>query len=136
MTMVSSSSSSDWNCSFGFASQSKPNYSFSSKARETDHNVVISRSLLVEDQETPHTTLCTSVQDSCILSAIDVRIVKVGDRFLLAPKNNFEMIDVETGNSENGNTQINFKNNFNPVEKKFVIKGAYSILMKSKNTEE
>lgn len=51
-------------------------------------------------------------------------------------KNNFEMVEVEMGNSENGNTQITFKNNFNPEEKKFVIKGAYSILMKSKNTEE
>lgn len=51
-------------------------------------------------------------------------------------KNNFEMVDVEIGNSENGNTQITFKNNFTPEEKKFVIKGAYSILMKSKNTEE
>jgi cobalt-zinc-cadmium efflux system membrane fusion protein len=51
-------------------------------------------------------------------------------------KNNFEMVDVEIGNSENGNTQITFKNNFNPEQKQFVIKGAYSILMKSKNTEE
>jgi cobalt-zinc-cadmium efflux system membrane fusion protein len=51
-------------------------------------------------------------------------------------KNNFEMVEVEIGNSENGKTQITFKNNFNPEEKKFVIKGAYSILMKSKNTEE
>jgi cobalt-zinc-cadmium efflux system membrane fusion protein len=51
-------------------------------------------------------------------------------------KNNFEMVEVETGNSENGNTQITFKNNFNPEQKQFVIKGAYSILMKSKNTEE
>jgi len=51
-------------------------------------------------------------------------------------KNNFEMVEVETGNSENGITQITFKNNFNPEQKQFVIKGAYSILMKSKNTEE
>ena len=51
-------------------------------------------------------------------------------------KNNFEMVEVEMGNSENGITQITFKNNFNPEQKQFVIKGAYSILMKSKNTEE
>ena len=51
-------------------------------------------------------------------------------------KNNFEMVEVEIGNSENGITQITFKNNFNPEQKQFVIKGAYSILMKSKNTEE
>ncbi len=51
-------------------------------------------------------------------------------------KNNFEMIEVETGNSENGKTQITFKSNFSPEQKQFVIKGAYSILMKSKNTEE
>ena len=51
-------------------------------------------------------------------------------------KNNFEMVEVEIGNSENGNTQITFKNNFNPEQKPFVIKGAYSILMKSKNTED
>lgn len=51
-------------------------------------------------------------------------------------KNNFEIVEVEIGNSENGITQITFKNNFNPEQKQFVIKGAYSILMKSKNTEE
>ena len=51
-------------------------------------------------------------------------------------KNKFEMVEVETGNSENGSTQIIFKNNFNPEGKLFVTKGAYSILMKSKNTEE
>jgi cobalt-zinc-cadmium efflux system membrane fusion protein len=51
-------------------------------------------------------------------------------------KNNFEMVEVEIGNIENGNTQITFKNNFNPEQKPFVIKGAYSILMKSKNTED
>lgn len=51
-------------------------------------------------------------------------------------KNKFEMVEVEIGNSENGSTQIIFKNNFNPEGKSFVTKGAYSILMKSKNTEE
>lgn len=51
-------------------------------------------------------------------------------------KNKFEMIEVETGNSENGSTQIIFMNNFNPEAKQFVTNGAYSILMKSKNTEE
>ena len=51
-------------------------------------------------------------------------------------KNKFEMTEVETGNSENGITQIIFKNNFNPEGKAFVTKGAYSILMKGKNTEE
>jgi membrane fusion protein, heavy metal efflux system len=51
-------------------------------------------------------------------------------------KNKFEMTEVETGNSENGSTQIIFMNNFNPEAKQFVIKGSYSILMKSKNTEE
>ena len=51
-------------------------------------------------------------------------------------KNKFEMVEVETGNSENGSTQIIFKNNFNPEGKAFVTKGAYSILMKGKNTEE
>jgi cobalt-zinc-cadmium efflux system membrane fusion protein len=51
-------------------------------------------------------------------------------------KNNFEMVEVETGNSENGKTQITFNNNFSLEQKQFVIKGAYSILMKSKNTEE
>lgn len=56
--------------------------------------------------------------------------------FYEVSKNNFEMVEVEMGNSENGITQITFKNNFNPEQKQFVIKGAYSILMKSKNTEE
>ena len=51
-------------------------------------------------------------------------------------KNKFEMTEVETGNNENGITQIIFKNNFTPEGKQFVTKGTYSILMKGKNTEK
>ena len=51
-------------------------------------------------------------------------------------KNKFEMAAIETGNSENGTTQIIFKKDFIPEGKQFVTKGAYSILMKGKNIEE
>ena len=48
----------------------------------------------------------------------------------------YQMQEVTTSNSENGFTQIVFPNNFDATNKTFVTKGAYTLLMKMKNTEE
>jgi hypothetical protein len=46
------------------------------------------------------------------------------------------MIEVLTHVTENGSTLITFQDNSNPVGRIFVIKGAYTLLMKMKNMEE
>lgn len=54
--------------------------------------------------------------------------------FVAKENRQFEMIEVAVGNTENGNTEI-----LNPEKlqtQKFVIKGAYTLLMALKNTEE
>jgi cobalt-zinc-cadmium efflux system membrane fusion protein len=51
-------------------------------------------------------------------------------------KNKFVMLEVSTQNSENGFTQITFPNNADMTNKIFVTKGAYTLLMTMKNTEE
>ncbi|MES2138755.1 MAG: efflux RND transporter periplasmic adaptor subunit [Bacteroidota bacterium] len=48
----------------------------------------------------------------------------------------YEMQEVETKNTENGFTQISFADSTNIRNKIFVTKGAYTLLMKMKNTEE
>jgi cobalt-zinc-cadmium efflux system membrane fusion protein len=48
----------------------------------------------------------------------------------------YEMIEVTTQNNENGYTQIAFSDATDIQNKTFVIKGAYTLLMKMKNTEE
>ena len=48
----------------------------------------------------------------------------------------YEMIEVKTQNNENGYTQIAFSDGTDIQNKTFVIKGAYTLLMKMKNTEE
>lgn len=54
--------------------------------------------------------------------------------FVELKKNQFEMIEVKTGAKENGFVEIvnNEKLNNQPI----VVKGAYSLLMKLKNSEE
>jgi cobalt-zinc-cadmium efflux system membrane fusion protein len=54
--------------------------------------------------------------------------------FAVKDKNTFEMIEVNIGNSENGFTEIKDANKF--TQKIFVVKGAYTLLMKLKNKEE
>jgi cobalt-zinc-cadmium efflux system membrane fusion protein len=49
-------------------------------------------------------------------------------------KNKFEMIEIETGESENGFTEIVSKADLSGKE--IVTKGAYALLMSLKNTEE
>lgn len=48
----------------------------------------------------------------------------------------YEMLEVETKNTENGFTQISFADSTGIRNKTFVTKGAYTLLMKMKNTEE
>lgn len=48
----------------------------------------------------------------------------------------YEMQEVKTQNSEKGFTQIIFRDTTNVKDKSFVTKGAYTLLMKMKNTEE
>lgn len=48
----------------------------------------------------------------------------------------FSMLEVTTQNNENGFTQITFANNADRSNQIFVTKGAYTLLMKMKNTEE
>jgi membrane fusion protein, heavy metal efflux system len=49
-------------------------------------------------------------------------------------ENDFFMLEVKTGNSENGFTEILSGEGF--LEKNIVLKGAFTLLMKMKNTEE
>ena len=46
------------------------------------------------------------------------------------------MQEIVTGSSENDFTQIEFPDNADLSNELFVIKGAYTLLMKMKNTEE
>ena len=48
----------------------------------------------------------------------------------------YEILEVETKNTENGFTQIIFADSTGIRNKTFVTKGAYTLLMKMKNTEE
>ncbi len=56
--------------------------------------------------------------------------------FMQAEDKKFEMQEVTTQNNENGFTQIVFADNKDIENKTFVLKGAYTLLMKMKNTEE
>ncbi len=54
--------------------------------------------------------------------------------FIEKRKNQFEMVEIKTGNSENGFTEIAIDEKI--AKDTFVVKGAYSLLMKLKNTAE
>ena len=54
--------------------------------------------------------------------------------FIAKGKNQFEMIEVKTGNTENGFTEIMIDDNL--AKETFVFKGAYNLLMKMKNTSD
>lgn len=56
--------------------------------------------------------------------------------FIQDEKNKYEMQEVTTLNNENGYTQIAFADSTDMRNKTFVISGAYTLLMKMKNTEE
>lgn len=56
--------------------------------------------------------------------------------FTQTDKNKYAMQEVTTQNTENGFTQITFPDNADMTNKIFVTKGAYTLLMTMKNTEE
>jgi cobalt-zinc-cadmium efflux system membrane fusion protein len=56
--------------------------------------------------------------------------------FIAKGKNSFEMIEIKTGNTENGFTEIRFDNNLSFEQSNFVIGGAYNLLMKVKNAPD
>jgi len=56
--------------------------------------------------------------------------------FTQTDKNKYAMQEVTTQNTENGFTQITFPDNADMTKKTFVTKGAYTLLMTMKNTEE
>jgi membrane fusion protein, heavy metal efflux system len=56
--------------------------------------------------------------------------------FETTAKGKYQMQEVTTANTENGFTQIIFADSTNVMHKTFVTKGAYTLLMKMKNTEE
>lgn len=56
--------------------------------------------------------------------------------FMQLTDKKFEMQEVTTSNTENGFTQITFKEANDTDNKNFVLKGAYTLLMKMKNAEE
>lgn len=56
--------------------------------------------------------------------------------FIQRGNNNFEITEIQTGNSENGYTEIIFKDTSLIASTAFVTNGAYSLLMKMKNTED
>jgi cobalt-zinc-cadmium efflux system membrane fusion protein len=60
-----------------------------------------------------------------------------GKQYVFAQTENkkYEMHEVTTQNSENGFTQITFTDSTERKDELFVIKGAYTLLMKMKNTE-
>lgn len=54
--------------------------------------------------------------------------------FIAKGKNQFEMLEIKTGNTENGFTEVDIDENL--AKEIFVLKGAYNLLMKMKNTSE
>lgn len=56
--------------------------------------------------------------------------------YIASANNVFDMVPVNTFNNENGYTQIVFEDDLVAADKTFVLKGAYTLLMKMKNSEE
>lgn len=56
--------------------------------------------------------------------------------FAVTENNKYEMLEVSIHNNENDYTQISFADNLDRSQNRFVTKGAYTLLMKMKNTEE
>ena len=56
--------------------------------------------------------------------------------FIVKGNNQYEMIPVETGAAQNGQVEIKLGTNNDLLKNNFVTKGAYSLLMKLKNTGE
>jgi membrane fusion protein, heavy metal efflux system len=63
-----------------------------------------------------------------------VRFENKQHAFITKGKNQFEMVEVKTGSSENGFVEIITDDKL--INENFVIKGAYNLLMKMKNTDD
>jgi len=63
-----------------------------------------------------------------------VRFENVNYAFIVLSKNTFQMVEVKLGNTENGHTEVIMDNAL--LNKNFVLKGAYNLLMQLKNKEE
>jgi cobalt-zinc-cadmium efflux system membrane fusion protein len=63
-----------------------------------------------------------------------VRFENVNYAFTAKNKNSFEMVEVKLGNTENGLTEVTMDESHH--NSKFVMKGAYNLLMHLKNKEE
>ncbi len=63
-----------------------------------------------------------------------VRFENVNYAFIALTKNTFQMVEVKLGNTENGQTEVIMDNAL--LNKNFVLKGAYNLLMQLKNKEE
>ncbi len=63
-----------------------------------------------------------------------VRFENVNYAFIALTKNTFQMVEVKLGNTENGHTEVIMDNAL--LNKNFVLKGAYNLLMQLKNKEE
>lgn len=63
-----------------------------------------------------------------------VRFENVNYAFIAKDKNNFEMVEVKLGNTENGLTEVKMDEAL--YNSQFVIKGAYNLLMHLKNKAE
>ncbi len=63
-----------------------------------------------------------------------VRFENVNYAFIALSKNTFQMVEVKLGNTENGHTEVIMDNAL--LNKNFVLKGAYNLLMQLKNKEE
>ncbi len=74
------------------------------------------------------------VQTSVLPEDAIVRFENKNYVFVAKENRQFEMIEVTVGNTENGNTEI--LNSEKLQTQKFVVKGAYTLLMALKNTEE
>ncbi len=77
------------------------------------------------------------VKSANVKALPDEAIVRFENRqyiFIAKDKNRFEMKEVQTGNSEKGFTEISVDDTL--AKEIFVLKGAYNLLMKMKNSAE
>lgn len=78
--------------------------------------------------------------DNQVTALPDEAIVKYqGKKYMFIKaeeENHFTMVEVQTGNSENGFTEITLPKEFNKESAEVVTKGAYDLLSKMKNSEE
>ena len=75
-----------------------------------------------------------SVNASALPDDAIVRFENKQYAFITKGNNQFEMVEIKTGNSENGFTEIIVDEKL--ITETFVLKGAYNLLMKMKNTAD